>query len=284
MKINSLINEGEESLKDISDVPRREAEYILMDLLNLKKIDLIIDHDKEIDEQIIELFNRKIEERKSGKPLSYILGSEEFMGLTFNVNENVLIPRDDTEILVEKIIELNQEKKDLKILDLGTGSGAIAIALAKYLDVTKVVAVDKYNEALTVAKENAKINEVSDQIEFIQSDLFEKLIRYKHTFDIIVSNPPYIPKKDIPALQVEIKAHEPITALDGGDDGLDFYRRIIQSSKHFLKANGLLAFEIGYDQAKDVCQLMQKEFKEIEVIKDLSGLDRVVLGFINKMR
>lgn len=279
MKISSLIHQGINALQNSSDTPRLDTEYMLMALLNLKRVDLIVDSNREIDQKTINTFHQMIEARQAGKPLSYIIGSEEFMGLTFEVNENVLIPRDDTEVLVEKIIELYKTKNNLNILDIGTGSGAIAIALAKFLHVNHVIAVDKYNEALTIARQNAKTNDVINKIKFIQSDLFEALDDYTNYFDIIVSNPPYIPKNDILDLQVEIKEHEPMTALDGGVDGLDFYRQIVQQADTFLKAKGLLAFEIGYNQAADVQQLMAQAFEDIQVIKDLSGLDRVVLGF-----
>jgi release factor glutamine methyltransferase len=279
MKISSLIHQGINALQNSSDTPRLDAEYMLMALLNLKRVDLIVDSNREVDQKTINTFHQMIEARQAGKPLSYIIGTEEFMGLTFEVNENVLIPRDDTEVLVEKIIELYKAKDDLNILDIGTGSGAIAIALAAYLNVNQVIAVDKYQEALKVAQQNAKNNKVFNKMQLIQSDLFDALDEYKDYFDIIVSNPPYIPKNDILDLQVEIKEHEPMTALDGGADGLTFYRQIVQQAGEFLKAKGLLAFEIGYDQGEDVKQLMTQGFQNIQVIKDLSGLDRVVLGF-----
>lgn len=212
-------------------------------------------------------------------PLGYIFNETEFFGRKFYVDKNVLIPRLDTEVLIEKIIN------DIKclgflpsVLDIGTGSGAIAITVKKETD-AKVTAADISPEALSVAKQNAKQNDAD--IIFVQSDLFEKLSDRK--FDIIVSNPPYIESGVIVGLSPEISEHEPILALDGGVDGLDFYRKIIMQAKEYLNKNGRIYFEIGYNQAEAVSKLLEVDFEQIEVLKDYEGNDRVVLAKLREL-
>ncbi|KAA5805547.1 peptide chain release factor N(5)-glutamine methyltransferase, partial [Thermoanaerobacterium thermosaccharolyticum] len=197
-----------------------------------------------------------------------------FMGLIFNVSPSVLIPRNDTEILVEEV--LKRLKSGDTVLDIGTGSGAIAVSIAKYKDV-KVYAVDISDEALEVAKENACENGVSDKVIFIKSDLFSSIPK-DIKFDLIVSNPPYIRSNEINELQEEVK-REPKIALDGGEDGLTFYRRIVKDSINYIKFGGIIAFEVGFNQAWDVKDiLIDSGYSDIEVVKDLQGIDRVVLG------
>lgn len=207
-------------------------------------------------------------------PLGYIFGKTNFYGYDFKVTKDVLIPRLDTEILIEKVIkDIKGMKKIPKVLDLCTGSGIIAIVLSKETN-TEIIASDISRRALEVARENAKQN-VAD-IKFVQSDLFENLVGEK--FDIIVSNPPYIESCEIKKLDSEVRDNEPHLALDGGVDGLDYYRKIIKQAPNFLQKFGKLYFEIGYNQAESVSKLMLKNFKNIEVIKDYEGNDRVVLG------
>ena len=215
-------------------------------------------------------------------PYAYITGTKEFMGINFKVNEDVLIPRDDTEILVSKVIELIKEKTNdsiIKILDMCTGSGCIAISIAhefKNRNIS-VWATDISADALNVAKENALANDA--KINFIQSDLFSELT---NKFDIIVSNPPYIKSKVINSLQREVKDNEPLIALDGGEDGLDFYKRISNDAKNYLNNNGILAFEIGFDQKEEIIKILQDEgYTNIEAYTDYSGNDRVVIGTLN---
>lgn len=193
--------------------------------------------------------------------------------MDFIVDENVLIPRIDTEILVEKLIdEINSRSESVEVLDIGTGSGAIAITIAKETK-AKVTAVDVSPKALEIAKRNAELNQVN--VEFILSDLFENV---GGCFDIIVSNPPYIESAEIDKLMPEVKDFEPILALDGGETGLKFYEKIVNSAPKFLKSNGKLFFEIGYNQGESVPNLMKGKFKNIKVIKDYSNNDRVVIG------
>jgi len=280
MTIKEILNYGMHQLKKISDVPRKEIELLVMNVCHLRRIDLILNVNEKIKKEDESNIIKLIEKRLQGKPLQYIIGTQEFMGFEFIVTENVLIPRQDTEILIEEIISRYRNQSNLKILDIGTGSGAISISLAKLLKKSCIVSIDISKAALKVAKSNAKKNKVANQITFIESDLFENLTT-EESFDIIVSNPPYIPSNDILDLQREVKDFEPMLALDGGKDGLDYYREITQKSTFFLKKNGLLAYEIGYDQSIDVSKMLKNDFHHIEVIKDLQKHDRVVLGYRN---
>lgn len=220
-------------------------------------------------------YKEYIKIRASHIPLQHITGVQEFMGLEFYVNEHVLVPRQDTEILVENV--LKQLRPRMKVLDMCTGSGCILISLLKYCEEILGVGVDISEEALKVAKKNR--DKIGVTAEFIQSDLFENVFG---TYDIIVSNPPYIRTAVIEELKEEVKFHDPFLALDGKEDGLYFYRRIIEQSPRFLKKGGILCFEIGHDQGEDVKQLMEKAgFLEVIVKKDLAGLDRVVCGKYN---
>lgn len=197
------------------------------------------------------------------------------MGLEFEVSPAVLIPRPETEILVEEV--LKRLKPNSRFLDIGTGSGAIAVSIAKYSINSKGYAVDISNDALAIAKKNAKRNAVDGKIKFIKSDLYSSLPD-EAEFDFIISNPPYIRSKDIEKLQEEVQK-EPLIALDGGKDGLLFYRRIIKDAGKYLKADGYIAFEVGYNQAGEVKDLLKNaNFFNLEVIKDLQGIDRVVIG------
>lgn len=209
--------------------------------------------------------------RMTHVPVQYITGEQEFMGLRFFVNPHVLIPRQDTEILVEEA--LKKIKPDMAVLDLCTGSGCIIISIAKQVSV-RAYASDISRQALLTAKENMKLHGVF--VELIESDLFDKI---EGSFDVIISNPPYIPTKEIEGLMPEVKEFEPFNALDGKEDGLWFYKRIIEGAFQYLKSGGYLMFEIGYDQGEKVFDLMQLNgYQEIEILQDLAGLDRVVIG------
>jgi len=211
-------------------------------------------------------------------PVQYVMGHSEFHGMDFLVDERVLIPRPETEILVDVAIdiinELQAASKKIRVLDLCTGSGNIAIALTKKIHDCKMVASDISDEALEVAKINAKRQDVSDRIEFIKSDLFADI---KGKFDLIVSNPPYISKPEYSTLQKEVLM-EPRVAFDGGDDGLDFYRKIIPESKKYLKKNGYIVFEIGFGQKKDICAIVEKDkdYKVTKVTIDHNEIDRII--------
>ncbi|MBR6034079.1 MAG: peptide chain release factor N(5)-glutamine methyltransferase [Clostridia bacterium] len=249
-----------------------KTRLVLSHVLNVSKEYLVVHFDEEIDIAKELAFWNAIDKLKNNVPLEYITHKKEFMKLDFYVDENVLIPRPDTEILVEEVIK---RIKTGDILDLCTGSGAIAISLAKYLKGANVTASDISEGALNVARTNAKKNEVD--ITFIKSDLFESLQNKK--FDVIVSNPPYIETNTIKTLNKDVQ-QEPIIALDGGLDGLDFYKRIIANALYYLKPKGLLALEIGYNQADAVLELLKKQEKylNIEIIKDLNQNNRVILA------
>lgn len=277
MKVKDLLNYCYNELKDITDDFENESEILIENFTNLKKIDLIINRNLEIDEIKVEKIKEKIELRKKNMPLQYIIGNQEFMGLKFKVNKHTLIPRQDTEILVEKLIEIFKDKK-CEILEIGSGSGAISISLAKMIKKSKVTSVDISKKALEISKKNAKLNNVFKKIDFIKSDVFEKIDK---KFDLIVSNPPYIKSKEIKKLQKEVSMYEPKLALDGGKDGLNFYRNITSNAHKFLKQNGILAFEIGDNQSEDVKKIMNDSFK-ITVYKDLQKIDRAIIGRLKR--
>ena len=213
-----------------------------------------------------------VEERAKRIPLQHLTKEQEFMGLSFEVNEHVLIPRQDTEVLVETVLEDLEE--NMRVLDICTGSGCILISLLKIMRGVKGVGVDISEEALEVARRNAQKHDT--EAVFIQSDLFENV---EGTYDVIVSNPPYIKTEEIEKLEEEVKLHDPMLALDGKEDGLYFYRKIIKESRKYLKRNGKLYFEIGNTQGEEVKTLMEEEgFANVKIKKDLAGLDRVVCG------
>ena len=246
----------------------------------LKKDDIFIATNKDfaLSDEIKEKFVNFVNLRKKDMPLAYILGEKEFMSLTFSVNESTLIPRPDTEILVEEIIERCKDKDDIKILDLCTGSGAIGVSLAKYLKNSSVVCVDKFRDTLLVAKKNAECNDVFVRCKFLECDVLNDLKNIGEKFDVVVSNPPYIRSDTVLKLDKTVKDFEPRVALDGGKDGLLFYEKIIEAINFILKKDGLLAFEIGYDQKEDVINLLKDNFDNIYSKSDLSGNDRAIFA------
>ena len=237
----------------------------------------MLNRDFNITKQQENEFLELIQIRKDKMPIKYILGECEFMGMNFIVKPGVLIPRPDTEILVEEVIKYIKEKGYTNICDVGCGSGAIGIAIAEFNKNTKVALYDISKEALDVSKSNIKRFNLSARVNEEFSNLLQVAISKNKKFEVIVSNPPYIKKSVIPTLMDDVKNYEPLIALSGGEDGLDFYRRIAQESLHVLEKGGLLAFEIGYDQRKEVVDILLKSgYKIIECIKDLSGNDRVI--------
>lgn len=274
MTIKEVLKIGVEELKNINiQEPISKARLILAFELCKNKEYLITHDEEEIEEKVFNSFFGKIQRLIDGEPLQYLTGQQEFMKLNFMVNKNVLIPRQDTEILVEEVLKLTNDFKDLKILDMCTGSGAIAISISKFILNVKVYAVDISNNALEVAKyNNEKLN---TNVVFIESDLFQNV---KGKFNIIVSNPPYIKTSVINELEEEVK-NEPKLALDGGQDGLFFYRKIIENAHNFLEQKGYLCLEIGYDQKDGVIDIINKtgKYKEVYYKKDLAGNDRIVI-------
>ncbi len=277
MTIREAINKASIELKTKQiDSPKQKARQLMQFILKKDRQYLIVYDNKQLTPQQKEKYFKSIEKIVNGTPLQHITQRQEFMKMSFYVNQNVLIPRPDTEILVEEVIKIAEKINAKKILDLCTGSGAIAVSLAKYIKDSQITATDISNEALEVAEYNAKINGVERQIAFIQSNLFQDIPKEK--YDMIVSNPPYIKREVIKTLQKEVR-REPIIALDGGYDGLDFYRKIIYQADEFLKYKGYLCLEIGYDQKEDVIELIEQQNKYINTYskKDLYDNDRIVI-------
>ncbi|HZK56810.1 MAG TPA: peptide chain release factor N(5)-glutamine methyltransferase [Clostridia bacterium] len=283
--IAQLLKEGTRELIR-ANVPaaRLDAEVLLYNLLEVERVYLYMYREKQVPGEVQEKFWYGIKKRAKHMPIQYIVNSQEFMGLDFWVEEGILIPRADTEILVEKVLDIyknNYHPEMVKIMDIGTGSGAIAVSLAKYIDNCTVVAIDIHPNALKIADKNADFHKVKDKIMFYSGDLFDPIDEQNEygTYDFIISNPPYIPKFIIETLDSNVKDYEPRMALDGGDDGLDFYRKIAKEAKKYLKKDSWLLFEIGYDQKKDVSKILNiNGFKNVDVFKDLAGLDRVIVG------
>lgn len=304
MTYSEALKTGVRILKDANiEAPTTDAGALLCAAAGCDRVFLFAHGDAEMDESRLKDYLTMLDRRALGCPLQYLTGMQEFMSLSFEVGPGVLIPRQETELLVETVIRFCEDTAPLpegqaeckaegqadeggisapgqptppRILDIGTGSGCIAISLAHYIAGCRVTAVDKMEAALAIAKRNAVKNGVEGRIEFIQGDLFRNVPEER--YDVIVSNPPYIRKGDIPGLMREVRDHEPIAALDGGEDGLDFYRRIIGKAPSYLKRGGLLAFETGYDQAAAVASLMSAGLVHIKILQDLSGIDRVVTG------
>ena len=277
MKIMEALKKGMIELKNSNiEFPKLKARLLMQYVLDKPRQYIIVNDMEEISLKDEKLYFSMIKKIRQGIPLEHITHQKEFMKLNFFVNENVLIPRQDTEILVEEVIKIANNIKTKKILDLCTGSGAIAVSIAKYIPDSQIIAIDISNEALKIAKKNAISNNVEGQITFINSDMFENLSEEK--FDIIVSNPPYIKTNTINELEEQVKK-EPYIALDGGNDGLDFYRKIVRNAYQFLKYNGYLCLEIGFDQKIDVMELIENEEKYENTYskKDLYDNDRVVI-------
>lgn len=278
--IRSILNQGFIILKQYTDIPKLEASVILSHVLGKEDWYLIAHEDELVSNEVANRYFSLINQRLNGMPVQYIIGHQEFMALDFIVNQSVLIPRPETEVLVEEIIEyISHLPKDetIYIADIGTGSGCIGISILRYTTNTYVIATDISDEALRIARRNAELLGVTDRIEFICCDLFTGI--KSNNLDVIVSNPPYIPTEEIEKLQIEVKKFEPRIALDGGGDGLEFYRRIINEGYLYLKPGGLLALEIGFNQADPVKSLVERNgnYSSFRIIKDLAQKDRVVV-------
>ena len=299
------------------DVPdaKAEAEYLLAHALGCKRVELHVNHASCLSYHALQEFIDFVERRIKREPSQYIIGEQEFWGLSFKVTKDVLIPRPETEILVEEAVKMaggswkaggRKDENNIFphpashiphpiILDLCTGSGCIAISLAKEIPDSRIYAVDISERALDVSRGNAERHNVADRMTFLQGDLFESphpslspfkgertevrgYLLEKLKFDLIVSNPPYISKKMMVDLEPEVKDYEPVTALYAGDDGLDFYRRIISEASAYLAAGGYLMLEMGYGQAEEIKKLIKrnKAFEHIDIKKDFAGIDRVI--------
>ncbi len=281
MNLKEILKYGKEELiknniEDASIIAKELAEYIF----KITRAQMIANNDMEFSKDQTDNYINSIKKISTGIPIQYITNNQEFMNLNFYVDENVLIPQPDTETLVEEVINEYKEKK-CEILDLCTGSGAIAISLAKYINESNIVASDISMKALQIAKLNAEKNLVRKKIEFIESDMFNKI--YKDDFDIIVSNPPYIKTKIIEELDKQVK-NEPYIALDGGADGLKFYKIIIENAYKYIKNEGKVFLEIGYDQKNELINLFKENnhYENIYSKKDLGGNDRIIVATVRR--
>ena len=275
MTYREVLTRGEEELRQAGITEAKNDAWLLMEAVcKIDRSFYYMHMEEDISEDLLKEYELSVNKRKEHIPLQYIVGETEFMGLKFKVNSHVLIPRQDTETLVEEALKF--ARPQMKILDMCTGSGCIIISILHNTKDGKGCAADISRQAINVAKENAKLNGVS--VLFERSDLFENVTG---SFDMIVSNPPYIPTSVIPHLMPEVQCFEPVEALDGKEDGLYFYRRIVAEGRDYLNPGGYLLFEIGYDQGEAVSALMREAgFTDVKVTKDLSGNDRVVSGML----
>lgn len=274
--VRDIIKQGEDLLKAADIVDWKMDSWLLAEyVFNINRTIFYMNPNMSVDKNLSDKYMELIDIRASKTPLQYITNNQEFMGFVFFVNENVLIPRQDTELLVEKVVEYIRTRTDeVKVLDMCTGSGCIAISIDKMCDNVKVFAVDLSQEALEVAKKNNELNKAD--VTFVHSDLFEKI---QDEFDIIVSNPPYIKTEEIEVLMDEVRVHEPRMALDGDGDGLKFYKKIAIEGRQYLRKNGIMFFEIGYDQGESVPDILNiNGYTDINVYKDLADNDRVVIA------
>lgn len=274
---NELIRTSEDRLETAGiEEAAYEAEFLVMHVFNMRKVDLVLSKRDPVPESMMEKlpeYERLLSMRESRIPMSQVIGERDFMGLTFRVNDKVLTPRFETEELVELVLPFT---KNANVLDLCTGSGCIAVSIAKLGVPKSVTASDLSDDALQAASKNAAFNNAA--IEFIKSDLFTNIAG---RFDIIVSNPPYIASKEIETLEPEVRDNEPRMALDGGEDGLMLYRRIIRELKDHLNPNGRIFFEIGSDQGDAVYRLLEEAgFRDVAIKKDLAGRDRIASGVL----
>lgn len=258
-----------------------ETEWLFTEVLNCNRLDLYLNKNAYLDMNKRTIISSAIKRRILGEPIQYILGKAEFMGLEFKVNRDVFIPRPETEILVETVIKLVSSIKyqvsGINILDVGTGSGCIAVSLAKFINNLEITATDISSKALEVASMNAKLNNV--EINFVQGGLFDTYPLSLTPYHLIISNPPYISTSEIESLQPEIR-YEPRMALDGGKDGLDFYRKIIQRAPECLKEDGFLIMEMGFGQAEMIKNILKNlgNFEIIDVVKDYNSIERVIVA------
>lgn len=281
--LRQIIEEGTEALREAGiEEAALDAWYLLEYTTGISRASYYGEPDRELEEGLALQYFGYIERRKERIPLQHITKEQEFMGYPFYVDEHVLIPRQDTETLVEEAVKLIREKGGgrVQVLDMCTGSGCILLSILKMCPEAEGTGCDISKAALAVARKNAGRLDV--KAEWVQSDLFTDFVGNNTKFDIIVSNPPYIPTLDIEGLQAEVRFHDPRIALDGGEDGLYFYRRIIKESISHIKTGGSLLFEIGCGQGEDVKALMKGHgYESVEIKKDLSGLDRVATGIYN---
>lgn len=292
--VKEMLTMGEKQLmdSDIADATR-DCKILYCYMMDIPFSKIILEYQQVLQDRLCDKYFELIDRRSNGEPVQYIMGSQEFMGLEFIVNENVLIPRQDTETLVEDALEIintgtlrgedmDVKRKEWDILDLCTGSGAIGVSLARIANKVNVTCSDISEGAIKVAKENAQKHGVAKSVKFEQGDLFKPFSKpfRKQKFDMIISNPPYIKSSIIPTLQKEVCEHEPLSALDGGENGLDLYERIVGGVGGHLRKGGVLLLEIGHDQGEAVSGLLSRngDFTSIRVLKDLANRDRIVFA------
>ncbi|AKT46274.1 hypothetical protein ADJ67_00120 [Eubacterium sulci ATCC 35585] len=292
--VKEMLTMGEKQLmdSDIADATR-DCKILYCYMMDIPFSKIILEYQEVLQDRLCDKYFELIDRRSKGEPVQYIMGSQEFMGLEFIVNENVLIPRQDTETLVEDALEIintgtlrgedmDVKRKEWDILDLCTGSGAIGVSLARIANKVNVTCSDISEGAIKVAKENAQKHGVAKSVKFEQGDLFKPFSKHfrKQKFDMIISNPPYIKSSVIPTLQKEVCEHEPLSALDGGESGLDFHERIVSGVGGHLRKGGVLLLEIGHDQGEAVSGLLSRngDFTSIRVLKDLANRDRIVFA------
>lgn len=278
MTIQELLIKGYEALKSVGiESYMLDTQLILAHVLKEDKLSIMINRDKEVDEERTKQYLELIDQRAHKMPVKYITGECEFMGLNFKVRPGVLIPRPDTEILVEAAVEDIKKHGFTRICDVCCGSGAIGLSIANYVQSTFVDCCDISDIAVAVTRENAERFSLKERMCVVKSDLLDFALGSGKTFQAVVSNPPYIKDEVIPSLMDDVRNYEPYEALSGGSDGLDFYRKITEQSLKVLESGGLIAFEIGYDQREAVSSILKKNgFKNIVCLKDLAGNDRVV--------
>ena len=284
MTVFEILNWSTDCLEDHRiENPRLNAELLLGHSLNLSREGLYVRLQSQVDNEMKEVFEKLIKRRIAGEPLQYILGHQEFWSIDFKVDPSVLIPRPETELLVEQTLSIlsgTPFNRPLFVLEIGTGSGAVAVSLAKEARNIILVATDISGDALMLAKENAESSGVLHQIQFVHGNLFDpfRLLREREPFDVILSNPPYIKCSEIEGLAKEVRDYEPVIALSGGEDGLDFCREIVSQAPFYLKKGGWLLLEVGQDQGGKVSELIEKkgDFLAPQRLKDFSDIERVV--------
>ena len=258
---------------------RLNSELLLTHILNCKRLDLYLSFERPLQKNEIDNYRELLKRRSTFEPLQYIIGKVEFYGLEFEVNPSVLIPRPETELLVEAVIELLKKHQNPNILDIGSGSGNISIALAKNIPSCKIVGLDISEEAIETARRNARLNEVGEQLLFIKKNVLSEVEISENKFDAVVSNPPYISAEEFLNLDPELRLYEPRFALTDENDGLSFYRRISALSKSLLKNNGKIFFEVGAGQSEEVKRiLLDDDYKSIVIKKDFSDIERIIIG------
>ena len=258
---------------------RLNAELLLAHILNCKRLEMYLSFDRPLQKAETDSYRELLKRRSGFEPLQYIIGKVEFYGLEIEVNRSVLIPRPETELLVEAIIELVGKDSAINILDIGSGSGNISIALAKNIPSCKVIGIDISEKAIEISKKNAKLNEVENQLIFVNKNILNGFEIGESRFDVVVSNPPYVSVNDFANLDPELRLYEPKIALTDENDGLSFYRKISSLSGSLLKNNGKIFFEIGAGQSEAVKKiLMDDDYNNIVIKKDFSDIDRIIIG------